>query len=155
RPSWRSRTSPARFRTPRCFETAGCETPARAVRAATVCSPSRASRSKIARRVGSARLFNNASVVVGTANSLTCGYELSNRPFQSFGGLEHLVGVAVDLHLAPDVEDDALAVDQEGRPLDAHIFLAVHALLDPNAVGLGYVAVLIRGKRKGELEFLL
>ena len=48
RPAWQSRTSPACFRSPRCFETAGCETPARAVRA-------RHNRSKRARRVGSAR----------------------------------------------------------------------------------------------------
>src|SRR5262249_17463416 len=36
RPSCRSRPSPARLRTARCFETAGCEPPARAVRAPTV-----------------------------------------------------------------------------------------------------------------------
>src|SRR5262245_5320672 len=63
--------------------------------------------------------------------------------------------MAVDLYLPPDFADDALAIDQEGGPLDAHIFLPVHALLDPNAVVLGDLAIIIRGERKGELEFLL
>jgi hypothetical protein len=40
---------------------AGCETPARAVRAATVCSPSRHNRSKIARLVGSASVLKSTS----------------------------------------------------------------------------------------------
>src|SRR5262249_900000 len=61
RPSWRSRTSPACFKTPRCFETAGCEILARAVSAPTVCSPSRHSRSKRARRVGSASVLKSTA----------------------------------------------------------------------------------------------
>jgi hypothetical protein len=70
RPSRRSRTRPASFRTPRCLETAGCETPARSVRARTVYSPSRVSRSKIVRRVGSARALKRASgAVCQTHNS--------------------------------------------------------------------------------------
>src|SRR5262249_16558219 len=58
-PSGRSRTSPACFKTARCFETAGCEILARAVSAPTVCSPSRHSRSKRARRVGSASVLKS------------------------------------------------------------------------------------------------
>jgi hypothetical protein len=30
-----------------------------------------------------------------------------------------------------------LIVSQEGRPLDAHVLLAVHRLLDPGAIALG------------------
>jgi hypothetical protein len=47
------------------LETAGCETPARSVSARTICSPSRHSRSKIARRVGSASVLKSSVAVAG------------------------------------------------------------------------------------------
>ena len=34
---------------------------------------------------------------------------------------------------APDSRDAAVLADEEGRAVDAHVFLAVHALLDPGA----------------------
>ena len=52
-------TRAASFRTARCLEIAGCETPEPSVRACTVCSPSRLGRSKIARRVASAKALQS------------------------------------------------------------------------------------------------
>src|SRR5688500_4104801 len=51
--------------------------------------------------------------------------------------LEHLGGVTGHLDLAPRLHDPALLVDEEGRALHAHIFAAVHALLDPGPEGVG------------------
>ncbi len=51
--------------------------PARRVRATTVSSPSRQSRSKIARRVGSARVRRSRSVAAGMIYPTPIGYELS------------------------------------------------------------------------------
>src|ERR1700733_3752248 len=53
--------SPANLSTPRCLETAGCDTPECPVSAWTVSSPSRVRRSKIALRVGSERVLNRTS----------------------------------------------------------------------------------------------
>ena len=69
--------------------------------------------------------------------------------------LQHLVDMARHLHLAPDVPDHALAVDQEGRALDAHVFPAIHALLDPDAVILRHLAGLVRAEGEVELVLLL
>jgi hypothetical protein len=66
------------------------------------------------------------------------------------GGREHLLGMAGDLDFAPDVADLTRAVDQEGRPLDPHVFLAVHALLGPDAVGLAHVRPFVRGEDHAE-----
>jgi hypothetical protein len=63
--------------------------------------------------------------------------------------------VAVHLHFAPYIADDALAVNEEGRALDAHVLPAVHALLDPNPISLADLAVGIGGKRKGQGELRL
>src|SRR5690349_17106697 len=43
-----------------------------------------------------------------------------------FGGLQHFLGVAVNLDLAPSSPYHAFAVDQEGRAFDTHVLLAVH-----------------------------
>src|SRR6185369_202782 len=63
--------------------------------------------------------------------------------------------MARSLDLVPDVADDALLVDQEGRALDAHVFAPIHALLDPGAIGLGDLAFLVGGEGEGQLVFLL
>ena len=39
-----------------------------------------------------------------------------------------------DFHLAPDLADRPIRLDQEGRPLDAHVFASIHALFDPDAI---------------------
>src|SRR5262245_47880092 len=67
--------------------------------------------------------------------------------------LEHGVDVTRHLDFAPDAAHHALGVDQEGRALDPHVFAAVHALLDPGAVGLADRAVLVGGE--AELELVL
>src|ERR1043165_8979582 len=56
------------------------------------------------------------------------------------------------LDLSPDLADHALAVDEEGRAFDPHIFPAIHALLHPDAVSLADQTLLVRGEREGELE---
>src|SRR5262249_8458095 len=81
--------------------------------------------------------------------------ELERTTLERLRRFEHLVDMAGHLDLVPDVADDALLVDQEGGPLDAHIFAAIHALLDPGAVGLADLAVLVGGKGEGELVLLL
>src|SRR5262245_61480377 len=86
------------------------------------------------------RRWSAASVAISTppersgiSSGHTRGREgpLLQRP----GHLQHVGDVAGHLHLAPDAADHALAVDQEGGALHAHVFAAVHALLDPGAVG--------------------
>src|SRR3546814_6689247 len=65
--------------------------------------------------------------------------------------LQHGIDMAGHLHLAPDTSHRAGAVDQEGRALDAHIFPAIHALLDPGAVSLADLALLVRGEGEGQV----
>src|SRR6478735_4316316 len=69
--------------------------------------------------------------------------------------LQYLLGVARHLHLPPNAADHALVVDQEGGTLDAQVFLPIHALLHPGAVGLANFAAFIGGEREGKVEFLL
>src|SRR5687767_12658640 len=71
----------------------------------------------------------------------------SSRLRQLLHFLQNLVDMARHLHLAPDAADHALAVDQEGGALDAHIFAAIHALLDPHAVILRHAARLVRDRK--------
>src|SRR5215217_9499513 len=68
-------------------------------------------------------------------------------------GLEHGLDVAGDLHLAPDPADDAVAVDQPGRAVDAHIFAAVELLLDPGPVALDDVALGVGAEFDGQAVF--
>jgi hypothetical protein len=93
--------------------------------------------------------------------TVSMNQKLRGRPkrigklFQRFRGLQHLFGVARHLYLPPDLADHALAVDQKGAALDAHIFPAIHALLDPGAVGLADLALLVGGERKIERVLFL
>src|SRR5580704_4820172 len=66
---------------PRCLETAGCDTPAWPVSTRTVCSPSRQSRSKSVRRVGSARLLNRA-LGAASMNGVITDWLLIGNPSQ-------------------------------------------------------------------------
>src|SRR3546814_15805759 len=59
--------------------------------------------------------------------------------------------VALHLHLAPAAAQDALLVDQEAGALDAHVLAPVERLLDPGAVGLADLAVLVRGEGEGQV----
>src|SRR5213078_800551 len=65
--------------------------------------------------------------------------------------LLHLVDVAADLDLAPHLADHAILVDQEGGAVDAHVLAAIEALLDPGAVPLADLAVLVGHQREVEL----
>src|SRR5262249_1995461 len=69
--------------------------------------------------------------------------------------LQHVGDVAGHLHLVPDATDDALAVDEEGGALHAHVFAAVHALLDPGPVSFGRLAVGVAGERERQRMLLL
>src|SRR5579883_1822630 len=63
--------------------------------------------------------------------------------------------MAGDLHLAPDAAHHALLVDEVGCTLDSHIFPAIHALLDPDAVALADFALGVGGKDERKLVLLL
>jgi len=56
---------------------------------------------------------------------------------------QHEVEVLLGLHLAQHGLDIAFRVDDEGRALGAHVFLAIHALLHPDAVGFDELLVLV------------
>src|SRR6266700_248043 len=68
---------------------------------------------------------------------------------------QHFLDMARHLDLAPYVANRPLGVDQEGRPLDPHVFSSIHAFLDPGAVGSADLAVLVGGELKGQVVFLL
>src|SRR3990172_7698621 len=86
-----------------------------------------------------------------------CGPPIGLRPalFQPLCRLQNLVDMARHLHLAPEPTNNTLAVDQEGRALDAHVRLAVHALLRPDAIGFADLAVLVGSKGEGKLVLRL
>ena len=66
-----ARTARPAFRTPRCFETAGCETPARAVEAPDRLLSFAAQPFERARRVGSASVLKEHIVSVRHMGSIT------------------------------------------------------------------------------------
>lgn len=45
--------------------------------------------------------------------------------------------MALGFHLAPDLGDGAVGIQQVGRALDTHVLLAIHRLLNPYAAGFG------------------
>ncbi len=57
-------------------------------------------------------------------------------------------------HFAPAPGDLARSVHQEGGALDPHVFSPIHALLDPNAVGLGRLLCLIGQKTDAEVVLI-
>src|ERR1700692_3342048 len=66
------------------------------------------------------------------------------------GRCEHLIGMAVDLHIAPDLDDAAVGPDQNRRTKYALEGSAIHGFFTPNAVRLQHLMRLIRGKRNRE-----
>ena len=70
-------------------------------------------------------LWWGASLIVLALFALAAGLLIRFGLAQS---LEDRRGVAVHLDLAPNVAQDALAVDEESAALDTHEFLAIHAL---------------------------
>src|SRR5581483_4498480 len=65
--------------------------------------------------------------------------------------LEDRIGVAGHRHLGVDLPHDTVAVDQEGRPFDAHVLAAVHRLLLPYAVQLADLRALVSEQREVQL----
>src|SRR3984893_17941733 len=57
--------------------------------------------------------------------------------------------------LVPPTADGARSVDQKGGALDAHIFAAVHAFLDPHAVFLARVPAGVGGENERQPVLLL
>ena len=51
-------------------------------------------------------------------------------------GFEHLVGMTLDIYLVEDLRDLAFFIDQERRPINAHVLFPVHGFLGPDSVGL-------------------
>src|SRR5690349_6140929 len=58
------------------------------------------------------------------------------------------------LDLLPDSRDPSRWVDEEGAARGSHVGLAVVLLLDPRAVGLGRLMILVGEEREGEAELL-
>src|SRR5215207_11455826 len=63
---------------------------------------------------------------------------------------QNLLRMAPHPRLAPDPRDAAVAVDQEGGALHAHVPNPKHALFDPHAVGFERALLLIGGERQIE-----
>src|SRR5258705_7633289 len=64
---------------------------------------------------------------------------------------KHLVSMAIDLHIAPDLCDPAVCADQNGggkMPLEGP---AIHGFLSPRPVSLQHLVLLVRNKSYGKL----
>ena len=59
-------------------------------------------------------------------------------------GGEHVVGMAIHFHMAPDFDHPAIRADQNGRAKNALEGLAVHGFFSPYAVGLQHFMLFIR-----------
>src|SRR5580700_195525 len=57
--------------------------------------------------------------------------------------------------LVPGAAYHAVLVDQKGAAVDAHVFAAVHALLDPHAIALAHLAVLVGGENERQAVLFL
>src|SRR5262249_14143788 len=68
---------------------------------------------------------------------------------------QDLVDVTWHLHFAPEATNHTLPVDEECRAVHPHVFAAIHAFLDPDAILLGDRGVFIGGERERQLVFLL
>ena len=62
--------------------------------------------------------------------------------------------MAVNLHFGKDLDHDSLPVDHKRRSLDAHVFLAVHALLFPHPVGFSNLFFVVGQQGERQVEFL-
>src|SRR6185437_14230798 len=69
------------------------------------------------------------------------------KPSSGLGRRKYGVGVAIDLHMAPDPRNAAVSADQYRCPDNAEKGLAIHRLLAPSAIGLEHLVFFIRDKR--------
>src|SRR5712675_1090292 len=83
---------------------------------------------------------------------ITRARQRSNRRIvlsdHSLKSLVNLFGMPLGLHLVEDLRDLSIFSDEKGRALDAHVLLAVHALLFPNAVFLGNLMIDVGQQRE-------
>src|SRR5690606_8015912 len=63
---------------------------------------------------------------------------------------QNLLGMAGDLDLRPYPDNASVGADQEGRPFDAHIGSAVHALFLPDAVAVADLGLHVGCKDDGK-----
>src|SRR6185312_2560790 len=63
---------------------------------------------------------------------------------------EHLFGMAIDLHTAPDSLDPAIAADQNGCANDPKERFAIHGFFAPGTIGFEHFVSLIRDERNSE-----
>ncbi len=59
------------------------------------------------------------------------------------------------LHFRKDMVNPAVRIHHERASLDAHVFSAVHVFFDPDAIGLGYLVILVAQQREGKRELAL
>src|SRR3569833_698003 len=97
--------------------------------------------SRIAPYSAQALLWSDSPDAVSVNRAVTASCP-SERP----DGLEHRLGVAGDLHLAPDLPDDSVA-DQEGRAVDPHVLAAIELLLHPASIALDHRALRVGAQR--------
>ena len=64
---------------------------------------------------------------------------------------QHLLGMPIHLHIAPDLDDPAIGPDQKSGPKNALEGLAVHRFFAPDPVGFQHLVLLIRNKRRTQL----
>src|SRR5438128_1060187 len=64
--------------------------------------------------------------------------------------LQYFIGVFIWLDLVPDFAHDAIFIDQEGLPVDAHELLAIHVFLFPHSIELGNGGIRIGKQRERE-----
>src|SRR6185312_16191749 len=60
---------------------------------------------------------------------------------------EHLIGMAVDSHVAPDADDPAILADQYGGATNALERPPIHGFFTPGSVGLEHAVSLVRSQR--------
>jgi hypothetical protein len=63
------------------------------------------------------------------------------------GHRKHLIGMAVDLHVAPDFRKPAIRSDQNRAANDSEKRLAIHGFFAPGAIGLQHLVLFIRDQR--------
>lgn len=68
---------------------------------------------------------------------------------------QNLLSVAFDFDLAPHLGNLSGFVDQERRPLNAHVRFTVHRFLDPNSISVRRGLVFVSRKRERKLVFRL
>ena len=66
---------------------------------------------------------------------------------------QYLAGMAFYLYFGENPFNDSVLVYQECSALDAHIFLAVHALFFPDSISLGGFVIRIGKKCERKIEF--